>query len=80
MYFYMDVRVVVECDDHEYHERTKQQAIRDKTRDRAFQAQGFQVLRFTGSEIWRDALKCAAEVFNAANKEIDRRIDREHAV
>jgi len=77
MCFYRDVRIVVECDGHDYHERTKEQAIRDKSRDRAFQAAGFQVFRFTGREIWRDALKCASEVFDAARMEMDRRIDRE---
>lgn len=78
MCFYMDVRIVVECDGHDYHERSKEQAIRDKTRDRTFQAEGFQVFRFTGREIWRDGMRCAAEVFAAASRESDRRIDREN--
>lgn len=53
--------IVVECDGHEFHERTKKQAQRDKSRDRAITAQGFDVLRFTGSEIWADPYKCAEE-------------------
>lgn len=65
--------LVVECDGHEWHERTPRQAGRDKARDRAIQAAGFQVLRFTGSEIWADALKCASEVFNVAERELMRR-------
>ena len=56
-------RVVIECDGHDFHEKTKEQAARDKQRDRYLQRMGFKVLRFTGSEIWRDAAKCAAEVF-----------------
>jgi len=53
---------VVECDGHDYHERTKAQAKRDKQRDREMQALGYAVLRFTGSEIYKDAAGCAEQV------------------
>jgi len=53
---------VVECDGHEFHEKTKLQAARDKQRDRNMTAAGYHVLRFTGSEIWKDTMKCAREV------------------
>ena len=56
--------MVVECDGHDFHERTKEQARRDKKRDRFFQSLGFKVLRFTGSELWADAIKCAEEVYS----------------
>lgn len=46
---------VVECDGHEFHERTKEQAERDRSRDRAVQAMGWRIIRFTGSELYRDA-------------------------
>lgn len=55
-------RIAIECDGHNFHERTKEQAMRDKARDRALVAAGIQVLRFTGSEIFRDAAACAKEV------------------
>jgi very-short-patch-repair endonuclease len=54
--------MIVECDGHEYHERTKEQAARDKKRDRYFQSKGYKVLRFTGSEIWADPEGCASEI------------------
>lgn len=54
--------VVVECDGHEFHERTAEQAEHDRARDRAMTAAGYQVFRFTGREIQRDAGRCAAEV------------------
>ena len=54
--------VVIECDGHDFHERTKEQAQKDKERDRVLQSLGFNVLRFTGSEIWRDALGCVRSV------------------
>ncbi len=56
--------MVVECDGHDYHERTKEQARHDKRRDRFFQSLGFKVLRFTGSELWADPKQCAEEVFS----------------
>ena len=55
-------RLVVECDGHEFHERTKQQAKRDRARDRKFQMEGLSVFRFTGSEIWNDPVGCAEQV------------------
>ena len=59
--------VVVECDGHDYHERTKEQAARDKARDRDLQEQGYKVFRFTGSEIWRDAIGCADQALRVAH-------------
>lgn len=56
--------VFVECDGHDFHERTKEQAKRDRSKDRELQ-KTHKVLRFTGSEIWGDAFKCAAEVHDA---------------
>lgn len=56
------LRVIVECDGHEFHEKNKEQAARDKSRDRFLLGRGWPVLRFTGSEIHRDAAKCAQEV------------------
>ena len=58
------VSTVVEADGHDFHERTKKQAAHDKRRDREMQAQGLAALRFTGSEIHRDAFACAGEVFD----------------
>jgi very-short-patch-repair endonuclease len=61
-----DRKVVVECDGHEFHDRTPEQAGYDKARDRRLTAMGYLVLRFTGSEINRDATSCAAEVWDIA--------------
>jgi very-short-patch-repair endonuclease len=56
--------LVVECDGHDYHERTKEQASRDRSRDRAAALSGIPCLRFTGSEIWRDPLGCAQQILD----------------
>lgn len=58
------LRIVVECDGHDYHERTKEQAARDKSRDRWMTLQHITVLRFTGSEIYKNAQSCAEQIVN----------------
>lgn len=55
-------RLVVECDGHDYHERTKEQAAHDRGRDRRMQELGYTVFRFTGAEIHRDPIKCARQI------------------
>lgn len=55
-------KIAIECDGHEFHDRTKEQATRDRARDRALQSHGWKVLRFTGSDIVRGPTWAAAEV------------------
>lgn len=55
-------KLVVECDGHEFHEKTSEQAKKDKSRDRDVLSRGYPVMRFTGSEIYRAPLKCAEQV------------------
>ncbi len=61
--------IAVECDGHEFHERTPRQASKDKARDRKLQAQGIRVFRFTGSDLWRDPIACASEVIELLSSE-----------
>jgi very-short-patch-repair endonuclease len=56
------IRLVVEVDGHDYHERTKEQAEYDKVRDRSITFEGYTPLRFTGREVYRDATEVASEV------------------
>jgi very-short-patch-repair endonuclease len=50
------IKVAVECDGHDFHEKTKEQAQRDKEKDRFLQSKGWIVARFTGSEIYKKDL------------------------
>lgn len=54
-------KYVIECDGHDFHEKTKEQAAKDKKRDRDLQLMGFKVLHFTGSEIWKSSGNCILE-------------------
>lgn len=53
--------MIVECDGHDFHERTKDQAARDRSRDRRATLEGVPILRFTGAELWLDPVRCARE-------------------
>lgn len=59
------LRLAIECDGHDFHEKTKDQARRDKRRDRWFQTHGITVLRFAGSEIWESPASCVDQVHDA---------------
>jgi len=63
--------VFIECDGHNFHERTKEQAARDRQKDREIQAAGIPVLRFTGSEIHKDLDSCGNQVFQFIEDRID---------
>jgi very-short-patch-repair endonuclease len=56
------LKVVIECDGHDHHDLTKEQARHDRQRDRWMQSKGLSILRFTGSEIFRDVHRCAEEI------------------
>jgi hypothetical protein len=62
--------MVVECDGHDFHDRTKDQASRDRERDRLLQSFGFLVYRYTGRDIWQDFFKCAAEALYSLRRSV----------
>ena len=55
--------VIVECDGHDFHEKTKEQAARDKARDRELLVSVAKVIRFTGSEMHSKPYECADEAW-----------------
>ncbi|RKY09302.1 MAG: hypothetical protein DRP65_07975 [Planctomycetota bacterium] len=59
-------QVVVECDGHEFHEKTKEQVMRDKKRDRFLIIRGYKVVHFSGSEIYKNPFLSAIEAVHAA--------------
>lgn len=62
--------LVVELDGHDFHERTKEQASRDKARDRFFASKGWLVMRYTGSDVWNDAVSPVFEVLNVMRGQV----------
>lgn len=60
--FVFNGRLVVEIDGHDFHDRTQEQASGDRGRDRDLLRSGFVVMRFTGADVYRNAISCADEV------------------
>jgi very-short-patch-repair endonuclease len=56
------IRLNVEADGHDWHERTKEQASRDRLRDRDLLTRGWPTMRFTGSEIWKSPEDCVGQI------------------
>ena len=63
--------LAIECDGHDWHERTKQQAAYDKSRDRDLLKIGIPTIRFTGSEIHHSSERCANDVFAVMQSMVD---------
>jgi very-short-patch-repair endonuclease len=69
---------VVECDGHDFHDRTKQQAAYDRARDRELLRLGCPTLRFTGSEIVHAADRCANEIIDTLEATLEHRCREAH--
>lgn len=54
--------LIVECDGHDFHKLTKEQVKRDNERDLALKKSGYEVIRFSGSQLYENAWKCADDV------------------
>lgn len=62
------IKLIIECDGHDFHEKTKEQAQRDKKRDRKLQGIA-PVFRFTGSEIYKSSDDCARQIIEFLMKD-----------
>lgn len=65
-------RGTLECDGHSFHDSTREQASRDRKRDRDFQSLGIAVLRFTGSDIHDRPEHCAREAIKVLLRQSSR--------
>ena len=59
---------VIEIDGHEWHEKTKEQAMRDKCKDRAYIKNGYIPIHFTGSEVFHNPENCVKEVIETISR------------
>jgi hypothetical protein len=59
--------VIIECDGYEYH-KEKESFIRDRKRDRILHNLGFQILRYSGTEIYTDPINTCGDIFNYLHK------------
>ena len=56
------VKIAIELDGHTYHEKTENQAVNDRTRDRTLIRKGWKLLRFHRREIEQDLEGCIKQV------------------
>lgn len=67
-----DLRILIECDGHEFHQKTKKQVEYDNERQLALQTAGYEVIRFSGSQIYKDPLGCAEKAYEYIVSRIER--------
>lgn len=60
--------VVVECDGHDYHNKTKRQVSNGNKRSNAMQQSGLTVIHFNGSDLFKHPYQCAEEAYCAIIK------------
>ena len=58
-----EFKLVIECDGHEFHEKTKEQVEKRNLRDMDLKMAGYDILHFSGSQIYQDPIKCASYVY-----------------
>lgn len=61
--------LIIECDGHDFHDRSKEQASRDRARDRELKKLGYDVFRYTGSDIWRNPMGVARDALTHLTKQ-----------
>lgn len=62
---------VIECDGHQFHEKTKEQVRKDRQRERDLMKLGNKVIRFSGSEILEDPEKCARDFWDIVKSDME---------
>lgn len=67
MLAYGDVSVAIELDGHDSH-KTVEQRTHDARKDRYMSSKGITVLRYTGTEVWRNPISCVREIGKLIDK------------
>ena len=72
---YMDnvdnpLHLAIECDGHEFHEKTKEQVEKRNKRDMDLKLAGYDILHYSGSQIYKNPIKCALEILDYIDKKI----------
>lgn len=66
----LDFKLAIECDGHDFHKSTKEQVQRDNERDYDLKLLGFDVLHFSGSQIYNDPFGCAVKTLQYIKKRV----------
>lgn len=63
-------KLVIECDGHDYHHASKAQVRKDYERENDLKMAGYDVMRFTGSQIYDDPYGCADKIIDYILKHV----------
>ena len=63
-------KLVIECDGHDFHEKTKAQVAKNNERDMDLKKAGYDVIHFSGSQIFNNPLKCASDAMELIMKNV----------
>ena len=63
-------KLIIECDGHEFHEKTKEQVEKRNKRDLDLKNEGYDILHFSGSQIYRNPNECANQIFDYVIKKV----------
>ena len=68
--FNTDKKIIIECDGYEFHQKTKEQVKHDNEREFDLKMAGYEIIRFSGSQIYNNPFKCAEDTYNFIMKHI----------
>lgn len=63
-------KIIIECDGHDFHQKTKEQVKYDNEREYDLKMAGYEIIRFSGSQIYNEPIKCAEDAYNYIMKAI----------
>lgn len=69
-----DIKIIIECDGHEFHKATKEQVARDNERELDLKMHGYDVIRFSGSQIYNEPMKCAEKAYTYIKNKIEQKL------
>lgn len=62
------IKVAIEIDGHDYHHTSKKQVAHDYERENNLKLDGYEILRFTGSQIYNEPFKCGKIAYDFIKK------------
>lgn len=66
-----DFKLAIECDGYDFHQKTKEQIQHDNEREYDLKMAGYEILRFSGTQIYNNPLKCAEDTYNYIIKKVE---------
>ena len=69
-----NIKVIIECDGYEFHHKNKVQVTHDNEREYNLKIAGYDVIRFSGSQIHNNPLECAEKAYEYIKTKIDNAI------